>query len=229
MSAVVHIGPGKTATTSIQSALLPRLGRPFQVKPAWSTALSKTPDFPRPDPLPADIIVSDEALGNFGGSPPDAVAERLAWMFPKGTTVIYCSREPVARFLSLYRQVQINHLGVMRDALRAGQLKVYEPMSADATFDIIKRKYETSGTGFLATINEEKLRQTFEPNFHFVTVDFALLAQDEKAFVRSFCDACGCHTEIELPKDNASSEITIGAALDALTEIAPVVSKIKSQ
>src|SRR4051812_10579020 len=103
MKPVLHIGPPKTATTSLQESVIPHLGRPYQVKPDWVRNLTDSPVFASPALLPPGVIISDERIGGFMKFSPDVIAARFAQVF-KSAQVIYVARDPVALFYSLYRQ-----------------------------------------------------------------------------------------------------------------------------
>lgn len=198
---VVHIGPPKTATTSIQNSLLPRLGRPYLIKPDWIKALTKSDSFTAPK-LPSNVVISDESLGEFNAAAPAIIAARLASLLPDAI-VIYVARDPVELFKSYYRQKILNTVSGLSGHIANGH--VPPPMKAADYLNLMQKFYSRQGIGFFATIDIPALRAAFTSPFQFVVLDYALLAADQPAFVRSFCAACGVDAEFPIVQDNISS------------------------
>lgn len=209
---VVHIGPPKTATTSLQDGVIPRLGRPYQIKPDWARALARHQTF-HPPKIAGDVIVSDEILGDFATFVPQVIAERLATVFDDAVIVLV-RRDPVDLFYSLYRQKLINAISLSA-SLIANENQVYVPLSTDAFFDAELAKYRKSKTGFFALIQFEKNKADFATRFDVEVIDFAILRSAPAAFARSFVDLCGGGPQVDLPHENSSGDFTIENALAA--------------
>jgi hypothetical protein len=211
MPPVLHIGSPKTGTTTLQEDVIPRLGRPYQIKPAWSRSVSRLLEFERPPSLPDDVIVSDEILGEFATFPPKVIAARLATVF-HGATVIFTVRDPVSLFLSLYRQQVINIMSNQHRIFKTvGRYGVY--LAPDHVFDVALEDYRVHGRGLFAITNLAGLRATFGASFNFVTLDFDLLTRDPAAYVAQFCALCGVPPVASVGRSNATSRVTFEKAL----------------
>src|SRR5579872_5536853 len=101
MKPLIHIGPPKTGSTSLQKFLIPQLGRPFEIWPAWARALARKKTFDAPAALPKNFILSGEGLGDFVIFPPTVIADRLSHVF-SDATVIWVHRNPLDHFYSWY-------------------------------------------------------------------------------------------------------------------------------
>lgn len=187
VGAVIHIGPPKTATTSLQDSVIPLLGRPFQIKPLWARAVSRRSQFPAYVDVPSGAIVSDEGLGSFWKFSPTVIADRLSVLFEK-STVIYTRRDPTEMFYSFYRQTLMNNLAIQR-VVTATKGKPLQPVSADAFFDYSSTALREFGTGFFAVIDVPAVQTAFERYFKFEIIDFGLLRSAPDAFVESFAVA----------------------------------------
>lgn len=202
MTAVIHIGPPKTASTSIQNSLLPQLGLPFLVKPEWARELASPDDFTVPE-VPANAVVSDEYLGEFLRAPPEVVCARLARVFPAGGRIVHVHRDPVALFSFYYRQKIVNTAAGAEKLLRGGMTPV--KTDANAFFDEHVGKRRESGTGFMVMADSRKVRATFAARFEVVEMDFERVRTDSRRFAAKFCEACGIPAGIEISQDNVTS------------------------
>lgn len=210
MRPIIHIGPPKTASTSLQNGVIPKLGRPIQIKPPWVKELCRLPTFEGPT-LAADVILSDEMLGDFAFFSPDVIAQRLASVAEDGI-IIYVQREPVDLFYSYYRQALRNGVGVQATTLRKFGV-MDPPLSIDEYFDSCREKYRQEKNGFFAAINTNQVALAFSRFFDFEMLDFELIKQDPASFASSFAIICGCHARFEFPHDNQGDE---GLLRDAL-------------
>jgi hypothetical protein len=214
----LHIGPPKTATTSLQHDVIPLLNHPYLIKPKWGKDVAQRPTFEIP-PQPDDLILSDEGLGEFIVLPPATVAGRLASVFP-GARVIFTRRDPVALFHSYYRQRIIN---LMHDARALGDRagRYPGPVAANKEFDRSLKKFDVEGTGFFAMANTALVHRTFARYFDVVILEFALLQNDPAAYVRAFSEACGATFTGPVRTLNAASGDQFETALQALSDHAP--------
>ena len=202
MTPVIHIGPPKTASTSLQSAVVPFLGRPFLIRPEWTYDLAKGRPFD-PGAVPADVLLSDEILGEFFGLRPQAIAESLRRVFRNGGLVIYVSREPVAHLMSYYRQQLVNSLSQLKEGSTPEELGT--PSTLDHYFDVMADIYRKHGTGPFAMMLIGRVRRAFEQHFEFLDLPYDLLTEQPAEFVGRFGAACGTQCNIPLPRENAAS------------------------
>ena len=102
MQLTIHIGPSKTASTSLQ-AIMPLLGRPYVIGPDWARTLARAPGVLKfkSVTVPPGTIISDQGLGDFDFHPPRVIADRLSQGFGR-CTVIYVIRDYRERLKSLY-------------------------------------------------------------------------------------------------------------------------------
>jgi hypothetical protein len=103
---IFHIGPSKTASTSLQ-AIIPTLGRHYDIKPEWMRSLTRKTivskgDFPQ---LPPGTTVSDEVTGDFVGLTPSVVSDRIFNIFGR-SIIVLVHRDPEERIQSLYEHMQ---------------------------------------------------------------------------------------------------------------------------
>lgn len=208
---VVHIGPPKTATTALQEGVIPRLDRPFQIKPQWANDLARKPAFEHPAPLPANIIISDEALGDFSGFVPQVIVERLAQVFTEAR-IIFVERDPVDLFYSFYRQRLVNG-AVMSTKYLMTKGTVFIADTIDGFFDTEFERFKTRGVGVFAMVASKVNQALFAKRFDVHAIKFDLLQSAPKAFVKAFVDLCGGGPELELPIANQSGSSVIEAAL----------------
>lgn len=196
MLPVVHIGPSKTASTTLQKQVLPFLGRPYKITPQWLRLLSRSPEFTPPEAstVPDGMIFSAEMVGDFPGCPPAEVARRL--MSVLGVCrIVFVEREPIELFASLYQQYLVNNQNLIT--------RGYVPLTPDALFDHFHAEYVKNGTGIFATINVPAVEEAFYP-CEFVTIPYALLEDDGGAFGSAFALACGAHWRGSLTRLNPS-------------------------
>lgn len=170
---IVHIGPSKTASTSIQ-AIIPELGRPYLIKPAWGKALARDPVMPVIPALPDDCIVSDEALGDFDAMTPQSVSDRLYFALGR-CVVVFIHRAINERLASVYA-----FQGHMRPHSKT--FAQYRQMH--------ERVYQKYGIGYYAAADLDLMRRSFAKH-DFRVVDFNLLQCSPTAFLAAFCGACG--------------------------------------
>ena len=220
---VIHIGPPKTATSSLQEAVIPHLGRPFQIKPDWMRSLCRDDHF-TPPVLPSNVIVSDERVGGFGRFSPAATAERLAQVFDRGV-VVRVRRNPLDLFYSSYRQAIGNAALLLSQTtvppgLQTSDGKPLPPNLPDKYFDFHLKQYRAHRCGFFAILDEAGIRRAFEPRFTVASLDFDLLGGDTGAFVSAFTDACGCADTVKPSFVHANR--TDAATLEAELDAAPV-------
>jgi hypothetical protein len=197
---VIHIGPPKTASTTIQSAIIPQLGRPYAIKTPWTSALAegRIENIPA---LPDNIVVSDERLGQFRDLAPAEIARSLAQVFPHAR-IIHIARETVDLFYSFYRQSLINNVAI---AMRpAGKAKLIYPATADGFFEASSHQFARSGCGFIAMIRNADIAEAFQRRFDFQSLPFEMLMSEPRRFARTFAHLCGCDLEVDLPSQNAS-------------------------
>lgn len=202
---IVHIGPPKTASTSIQQVLIPKLGLPHQIKPVWCRSLARGEQFTTPIIQPGSII-SDETLGEFLNLPPEAIAP-LLFSVVLGAKVVFVRRDPRELFFSLYLQRLLNMAMALKDH---PELK---PKTADKFFDICLEQYQRTGTGFLAMISNDKIFEAFGKFFQVEAVSYDLLKTNPKEFVRVFSKACGNELTSELPHLNEGTLASIESIL----------------
>lgn len=218
MSAVIHIGPPKTATTSLQASVIPQLGLPFEIKPGWARDIARAGNCvltPRHD---RDIIASEELLGDFEMYPPAALAARLASMFDEAT-VVFCVREPLELFYSLYRQRIINEILLQKQALKEAWR--YEPATPAQFLASRWAHFRSSGTGFFAMIDTDAVKAAFARHFTFRTFDFAALHRDPAAFANTFAGLCGRPFSGVLSWENRTTTAKLEDALAQLPPEAP--------
>lgn len=218
MTVIIHIGPPKTATTSLQNSIVPRLGLSFEIKPEWARALAMAPETDVPRRTDENLIVSDEGLGGFAQCSPETIAGRLARVF-RQATVVFCRRKPLDQFYSLYRQRLINSVGVQSRSASAGSL--LSPVSPAQFLDGEWQAYCQAGIGFFASIDVTRVRAAFTRHFGFETVDFGLLSRDSRAFALAFASACGVAVGLEMSCENVMSADVLDAALAQLPASAP--------
>ena len=203
MSPVLHVGPAKTATKSIQKYIIPNLGRPFQVKPAWAKTLARGEIFAPPATLSNDAIISDENLADFAVFAPAKIAERLAQV-ANGGLVLLITRDPLERFYSIYRQNFMNALAHIRD--QPSKLGRARLLSIDERFELDRRLYNEHGIGFFKTEDHDEVEAAFRKYFDFVRLPYGLLRTNMPQFVAQFCKACDCAPlDITLGHENITS------------------------
>lgn len=186
MKTVIHIGPAKTASTSIQ-AIIPLLGRPYEIKPTWAKRLCRTKVeyFPRVE-VPPGYIVSEELMGDFDVFPPAVIADRLFKVFGS-CTIVFIERDVEERIHSYFAQRKKNIPG---DTMTLDQHR--------ATVRHVAKK----GLGIYASADITKLRQDFGAH-DLRVIPFDLLKADPRAFLSAFCDACEAPVpEIDFPHLN---------------------------
>lgn len=210
---VIHIGPPKTATTSLQDAVIPYLGRPYQIKPDWAWQLARQPAFEAPAGLAPDVIVSHESLGDFAAFRPEVIAARLGQVF-KDAVVVFAQRDPLDLFYSLYRQKLINTVVISGERLAAGARAIV-PRRADTFFDSELQRFRKDGIGFLAMLKFEANRRIFAERFDVQTLPFELLRSAPDAFVSAFTDVCGGGPTLRLPRANETNVTLMENALSA--------------
>lgn len=216
---MLHIGPPKTATTSLQESIIPFLGRPFQIKPAWVKDVSRKKAFRAAVDVPAGAIVSDERLGSFWTFPPTVIADRLSVLFEK-STIIYTRRSPTELFYSFYRQVLMNSLALWPDVANAEQR--LRAGSADEFFNHTLTQFQRSGIGFFAMVDVPRVRAAFERYFKFEVIDFDLLKSAPAAFVEAFTVASGSTpTQAPIAHINRTASDTIGPRIESLRGVVP--------
>jgi len=198
---IIHIGPPKTASTSLQTAVIPKLDRPYQIGPDWCQALMRGEPYQAPPPLP-DLIVSSESLGGFSVLPPGAIAERLAETFKTGR-VIFVRRQAIELCYSLYRQRLINFAANLGTFFAAGGTP-RRAVTIDNYFDSALATYKSSGIEYFAVISTERIRAAFEPHFEFKVIEYDLIKDEPAALARAFSEACGAPVDVELPPENKS-------------------------
>lgn len=189
MRPVIHIGPSKTASKSIQW-LIPQMQVPHLIKPDWIKTLCRAPSIsisPIPG-VPDQLIVSAEVVGDFGAQPPKEVSNRLHQAFGP-STVIYVWREPEERCKSAWKQYLKNSPENPR------------------TFDNF-REWQLSaaphGMGIFGNTRESLHAAFTEHTFRIV--EFDLLKTNPNAFRDAFCKACGVSApDIDFPWLNASA------------------------
>ncbi len=198
---VIHIGPPKTASTTLQTDLVPFLGRPYQVKPDWARALARGQPFSIA-PLPPDILISDEILADFAVLTPQLVADQLARVIDGGV-VIYVKRDRTQLFYSLYRQHLVNGISKMPRQFRETG-KVALPVHAAEFCRRFRDEFNRQGTGFFAMADVELVAKSFGRHFDFAVIDFGLMRTGELA--REFCRLCGApYPDKPLGRENPAS------------------------
>jgi len=222
MNAIIHIGPPKTASTALQNAIIPQLGRPFLIKPDWLRPLCHKTDYPTPDisNLPPDIIISDEIIGAFATFSPETVADRLARVF-RTATVVFVKRDNVELFYSLYRQILTNVAHVQGKTAAQGKPLTFAPVTIDSYFDKNLRSYRGGRHGFFAVIRDDAVRFVFERYFTFRVVEFDLLKTRPSEFVSAFSLACGCKHVAEMPVENKTEESNFVELVNSLPPQVP--------
>src|SRR5262249_21138034 len=120
VSVILHIGPPKTASTSLQKHLIPRMGLPYQIKPPWSRQLARDAVFELPEISDHNLLLSDEELGHCFSLPAKIVSERLSQIFSAGA-VIWIKRNPLEWFISIYRQYLFNQLNNRQLAIQLAE------------------------------------------------------------------------------------------------------------
>jgi hypothetical protein len=212
MGVIVHIGPPKTATTSLQSSVIPRLGLPHQIKPEWSYRLARDEHFDAPVITAQDLIVSDETLGEYLIFSPRVICERLARVF-ESATVVWVRRDPLKQFYSLYKQGLINTL------LKAGSTGRLPPqnevMKPDRLFDVLKKQYLREQRGFFASIDEKLNAGSYGRHFDFRVLKFEELERNPSTFAAAFAQICGAKgSPPPISRKNESNVSELQAALD---------------
>jgi hypothetical protein len=213
---VIHIGPPKTGSTAIQSGLIPLLGRPYEIKTHWSSALASAQDVEIP-PLPSNVIISDEALGRFKTKPPEKIARKLSDAFP-GAVIIYVRRSPVDLFYSVYRQGLINGIAAL---LKPEETQLILPPTPNVFFDESVKQYKRFRCGLLAMIGFGQVRAAFEPFFDFNVLDFDQLANAPREFTRTFAAICGENLDAELQYENVATTDALESFLSSVKEKMP--------
>ncbi len=214
MSVTIHIGPPKTATTSLQNSVIPHLGVPFEIKPEWSRTLARAPVVDLSARTERHLIVSEEGLGDFTRLPPETVAERLARVFARGV-VVFCVRDPCDQFYSLYRQRLINSASLQVQGRCPSDGLSLSPASPEEYLHLQWQEYRTRGLGFFASVDVDRIRAAFGRYFAVRTIDFGLLSHGTQGFVRAFTEACGLSADasLDLSCDNVTSAATLEAVL----------------
>src|SRR5437016_3291761 len=103
---VLHVGPNKTGTTSLQS-IIPRLGRPYSIGPDWVKPFCRLPELahvPQIAVAPGTII-SAGLIGEFDNLAPDVIAKRILAVFGP-SIIIYVHRNPEERMESFYNEMR---------------------------------------------------------------------------------------------------------------------------
>jgi len=218
MSVFIHIGPPKTATTSLQTSIIPHLGVPFAIKPGWARGLARDPGFVPARSHDQDLIVSEEMLGDFGAYPPQQLAARLASMFGDAT-ILFCVRDPLALFYSLYRQRLVNEIELQVEAFKKSWR--YEPATPAQFLASRWAEFRRNGTGFFAIIDTDSVKSAFERHFTFRTYDFALLQKDPMAFAGAFAKLCDRPLSGILSWENQTTAAKLEEALAQLPPEAP--------
>jgi hypothetical protein len=195
MSVIVHIGPPKTGTTSLQSSIIPRLGLPYQIKPKWSYNLARQEHFETPEIIADHFIVSDETLGEYLIFSPQVICERLALIF-KSATIVWVRRDPLKQFYSLYKQGLINTL--LKFGASGKVPSQSEIMGPDRLFDVLKKQYLRGQSGFFASIDQKLNARAYERHFDFRVLNFDELERSPSAFVATFAEICG-KKDLHLP------------------------------
>lgn len=215
--AVLHIGPPKTATTSLQECVIPYLGKPFQIKPNWTRPVCRSKSFEVPE-LPPDIVVSDERLADFLVFSPHVIAERLAQIF-KNALVLFVRRNPLEHFYSVYRQALLNTAsGFATNGVR-------RPIAADQFFDKELERFQNAGVGFFAMNNASELAEAFGQFFDIKMFDFDNLKLDSAAFVNEFAAACAGESiaNPNLTHKNQSDVKLLASALHSVSDRSPAL------
>ncbi len=219
LRSIIHIGPPKTATTSLQESIIPALGRPYQVKPAWTRNLANEARFDPPRDLPLGVIVSDERLGGYLLNSPETIADRLSQVFADAI-VVCVIRDPVELFYSLYRQRLLNGVALQRASL-AQFGKLVEPGTADQYFDWQREEYSNFKRGFFATINLNSVQLAYTRYFEFHTVDFDLVRTNADAFVSAFAQACDISASPSISHANKTEVESMRAQLANEAKVLP--------
>jgi len=193
MTLYFHIGPGKTATKSIQD-VMPKFGRPHMIRPDWARVLARSTEVTVVEScpiFPPGTIISEEIVGEFSHQPPAEVARRL-YEFLGPLVVVWVEREPEERLRS--------YLGTL---IRVG----FPAMTLEQFREHQQRAFKKDGTGFFATVDVAALKTTFRQFGHEVrVVDFELIKTDPRTFLEAFCAACDAKAPtVELPHLNATA------------------------
>jgi hypothetical protein len=209
---IIHMGPPKTATTSLQDGVIPHLGRPYQIKPVWARDLARNPAFEPPRGVADDVIVSDELLGDFAMFPPQVIAGRLERVF-SDAVVVLTYRDPLELFYSLFRQRLIN--GVRGAAMIFAEKKYWpSPNGPNAVFDIELQRFREEGRGFFSMIRFKTNRDIFVKKFDVEVLDFDLLRKKPQTFAGAFAEICGSRKIAPvLPHANKAESNLMEAAL----------------
>ena len=197
MKPVIHIGPSKTASTTLQATVIPNLGRPYQIKPNWTKAIARAVNLEIDErvQLKDEAIVSHENLGDFVWVPAQVTAQRILDAVGPAT-IVFVRRRSVDRFISFYRQM----------LLHQGWTGHGKPYSANEAFDVAMRESNQKRMGVLTSFDLKFVKSAFS-NFDFNVVDFDLLKEGFSVFANSFCEACGVHNSTTFPShENESSE-----------------------
>jgi hypothetical protein len=218
MRVFIHLGPPKTATTSLQNSVIPHLGLPYEIRPDWTRRVARADIFSGAIRPESDLIVSDELLGDFARFPPEVIADRLATVF-RQATVLYAMRDPLELFYSLYRQRLINEIGLQAGLILRG--KMFYPVNPAEFLAAQWSDCRERGAGFFATVDINRVRAAFERHFCFKTFDLDHLADDAQAFARSFAAACGQPFSATMSWDNETTVAKLETALAQLPASTP--------
>ena len=191
--AVLHIGPSKTASTSIQ-AIIPLLGRPYLIKPEWAKLVGQGPLSSKSKRLdvPPEAIISCEQWGDCEIRP-RILAARFHVLFGPCTAVLV-HRDAEDRLASFYR---FTH----------GKPWAHQYESLEAFKAHHQELYTRSKRGLYATADLDLMRATYaELGHELKVVDFNLLRTAPRSFLEAFCRACGANhvPEINIPHLNAN-------------------------
>lgn len=219
MKPIVHIGPPKTGSTSIQETLLPKLGRPLEDRPQWTRDLTRSEVFQPPRHLTNDVIVSDEALGEFARIRPEAVLKRLRQVFTDAIIVIVI-RPTADLFLSYYKQQVVNSVPYVHSSLKDGKATIF-PRTANDFFDFHKKNYEQHGIGFFAMTNFPQTISVFQQAYKVVTLPFRLLIDDPSEFSKQFAQACGSTETVAVQHLNKTVDDKLEDALQKVADTLP--------
>jgi hypothetical protein len=218
MKVFIHLGPMKTATTSLQNSVIPHLGLPYEIRPAWTRALARADTFSGPLRPESALIVSDELLGDFARFPPEIIADRLVTVF-RHATVLFGLRDPLELFYSLYRQRLINEIHLQADLIPRG--KMFQPVTPAEFLAAQWSECGERGAGFFAVVDINRVRAAFERHFCFKAIAFDQLAENSQAFAHAFAAACGQPFTSTMSWDNATTVAKLEVALTRLPDTAP--------
>jgi hypothetical protein len=188
MRTVIHIGPSKTASTSLQ-AVIPQLGRPYTIKPSWVKHLCN-PRYLLTGSVVAKAkghIYSDEVLGDFEHISPQLLSDRLMDFFGP-SIIIYVNRDSKDRLDSYYK-IQQDFYARLKEEVAAKGWQSPSELTMERFLASQQRLYETMGVGFFAASNIVGLRHAFQRH-DFRIINYALVKTDPNAFLNAFCEAC---------------------------------------